>query len=39
MRLDKVFGILPVFFGRYSSFVAPFFWNASDIYDSQLAGL
>jgi cytosine/adenosine deaminase-related metal-dependent hydrolase len=27
------------FFGRYSSFVAPFFWNASDIYDSQLAGL
>ncbi|KAK4170806.1 amidohydrolase family protein [Triangularia setosa] len=27
------------FFGRYSSFVAPFFWNATDIYDSQLAGL
>ncbi|KAK4224323.1 amidohydrolase family protein [Podospora fimiseda] len=27
------------FFGRYSSFVAPFFWNASDVYDSQLAGL
>jgi len=27
------------FFGRYSSFVAPFFWNATDVYDSQLAGL
>ncbi|KAK4213367.1 hypothetical protein QBC37DRAFT_440804 [Rhypophila decipiens] len=27
------------FFGRYSSFVAPFFWSASDVYDSQLAGL
>jgi cytosine/adenosine deaminase-related metal-dependent hydrolase len=27
------------FFGRYSSFVAPFFWNATDIYDSQLFGL
>lgn len=27
------------FFGRYSSFIAPFFWNATDIYDSQLAGL
>jgi cytosine/adenosine deaminase-related metal-dependent hydrolase len=27
------------FFGRYSSFVAPFFWSATDVYDSQLAGL
>lgn len=27
------------FFGRYSSFVAPFFWTPSDVYDSQLAGL
>ncbi|KAK0649739.1 hypothetical protein B0T16DRAFT_326554 [Cercophora newfieldiana] len=27
------------FFGRYSSFVAPFFWSDSDVYDSQLAGL
>jgi len=27
------------FFGRYSSFVAPFFWNSTDIYDSQLFGL
>lgn len=27
------------FFGRYSSFVAPFFWTDKDIYDSQLAGL
>ena len=27
------------FFGRYSSYVAPFFWNATDVYDSQLAGL
>lgn len=27
------------FFARYSSFVAPFFWTASDVYDSQLAGL
>ncbi|KAM7193655.1 amidohydrolase family protein [Naviculisporaceae sp. PSN 640] len=27
------------FFGRYSSFVAPFFWNDTDVYDSQLAGL
>ncbi len=27
------------FFNRYSSYVAPFFWNATDVYDSQLAGL
>ncbi|KAH6685733.1 hypothetical protein F5X68DRAFT_240956 [Plectosphaerella plurivora] len=27
------------FFGRYSSYVAPFFWSATDVYDSQLAGL
>ena len=27
------------FFGRYSSYVAPFFWSSSDVYDSQLAGL
>jgi len=27
------------FFGRFSSYVAPFFWTNTDIYDSQLAGL